>query len=150
MAMPTDKVAFYTYVIRYLFHNHMSYIKIKKNILSTQWIIQDLCDDENYDNVDVYFGFFNENERIVEFNTLTYGCDLYLNEQIIQSKKYPSKNINMFKTESEYMEIIRFNVEPGTDYKIKIWCNNSAVYQETFVTFTTPPVANYSRNPVIE
>ena len=148
--MPTDKVAFYTYVIRYLFHNHMSYIKIKKNILSTQWIIQDLCDDENYDNVDVYFGFFNENERIVEFNTLTYGCDLYLNEQIIQSKKYPSKNINMFKTESEYMEIIRFNVEPGEDYKIKIWCNNSAVYQETFVTFTTPPVANYSRNPVIE
>jgi hypothetical protein len=128
----------------------MSYIKIKKNILSTQWIIQDLCDDENYDNVDVHFGFFNENEQIVEFNTLTYGCDLYLNEQIIQSKKYPSKNINMFKTESEYMEIIRFNVEPGTDYKIKIWCNNSAVYQETFVTFTTPPVANYSRNPVIE
>jgi len=148
--MPTDKVAFYTYVIQYLFHNHMSYIKIKKNILSTQWIIQDLCDDENYDNVDVHFGFFNENEQIVEFNTLTYGCDLYLNEQIIQSKKYPSKNINMFKTESEYMEIIRFNVEPGTDYKIKIWCNNSAVYQETFVTFTTPPVANYSRNPVIE
>jgi hypothetical protein len=128
----------------------MSHIKVKKNILSTQWMIQDLKDDVNYDNVDVHFGFFNEKEKIVEFNTLTYGCDLYLGNQVIQSKKYPSENINMFKTESEYMEIIRFNVEPGMDYKIKIWYNNSAVYQETFVTFTTPPVANYSRNPEIK
>lgn len=116
----------------------MSNIKIKKHIIIDEFISSILEDDFNYNNLDIYFGFFHEDLDVIEFNTLKFGCDLIKDEKVIQSKVYPDNNINMFKTESEYLQIIRFDVEPLTTYDIKLWCNNVGIYNEYKTKITTP------------
>lgn len=121
----------------------MSTIKIKKDVSSNEWLTEDLQDDKNYYSLDVYFGFYHQKLDTIEFNTLKFGCDLYFNDQVIQSKIYPLENVNMFKTQSEYLQIMRVDVQPATTYKIKVWCNNLGIHEETFKTFTTPAIPNY-------
>jgi len=121
----------------------MSNIKIKKHIIVDNFVSTTLENDFNYTNLDVYFGFFHENLNVIEFNTLKFGCDLLKDGKVIQSKSYPEKNINMFKTESEYLQIMRFNVEPSTTYDIKLWCDNVGIYKEYITTITTPSIPDH-------
>jgi hypothetical protein len=121
----------------------MSNIKIKKNVLSNEWIVSELNNDHNYNYIDIHIGFYNNNSNIVEFNTLKFGCELYLNDMKLDSKNYPPENINMFKTQSEYLQVIRFNCEASTTYKIKVWIDNFGVYEDKFITFTTPTIPDY-------
>jgi hypothetical protein len=89
----------------------MSNIKIKKNVITNEWIVSELNNDHNYNYIDAHIGFYNNNSNIVEFNTLKFGCELYLNDTKLHSKNYPPENINMFKTQSEYLLVFRFNCE---------------------------------------
>ena len=99
--------------------------------------------DFNYHNLDVHFGFFHEDLDVIEFNTLSFGCDLIKDGKVVQSKSYPDSNINIFKTDSEYLQSIRFDVQPSTVYDIKLWCNNVGIYKEYNTSVTTPSIPDY-------
>jgi hypothetical protein len=77
----------------------MSNIKIKKNVLSNEWIVSELNNDHNYNYIDAHIGFYNNNSNIVEFNTLKFGCELYLNDIKLDSR------------ESKEMRLICYSVD---------------------------------------
>ena len=121
----------------------MSNIKIKKHIRVDEFTATELENDFNYHNLDVHFGFFHEDLDVIEFNTLSFGCDLIKDGKVVQSKSYPDSNINIFKTDSEYLQSIRFDVQPSTVYDIKLWCNNVGIYKEYNTSVTTPSIPDY-------
>ena len=119
-------------------------IKIKKNILLDQWVISKLKNDNLYDYLDVYFGFFNQNLKTIQFDSLSFGCELYtLDNTLLQSIKHMPENTNILQTESEYLQVFRLNCKEQVSYKLKIWYNNAGIYNEEYTSFTIPTMPDY-------
>jgi hypothetical protein len=81
---------------------------------------------------------FTEDKPIVEFTDLKFGFTLSSDNETIDSKDYPPKNVRYIRSDQKYLITHRLKFTPDTEYQLFLWAENAKTYIEHTETFTTP------------
>jgi hypothetical protein len=127
----------------------MSNIIAKYNISTNNWsvTIPNLNpEDPFWDIVHIKIGFTSNNDNIVKFNNLSFGYNIECNNKEIGKKQWPViEGFNYVHTEQEFLEVSTEKLLPTLTHKIKVWCKNNDIYQETVSFFETPAPPNFDK-----
>jgi hypothetical protein len=73
-----------------------------------------------------------------DFNNLSFGYALLLENKVISQKAFPKPGVKYIKTDLDYIFGDRLNLKPDDEATIAFWAeNNNQVYQDS-ITFIVP------------
>lgn len=87
-------------------------------------------------NTSFCLGFFEEVKTSVIFDNLSFGFSFYdENNNVIFEQTLPKSGEVYLETDQKYLIENNFNFTAGSNYKLKVWVNNSNIYTEDFYDF---------------
>ena len=114
----------------------MNSITVKHNLDNRIWKI-DATELSNV-FVDIFIGFESATNPIL-FRNLSFGITILRAGQEFFITKFPKPGISYISTDQPFVETVRLELMPSTEYKIKLWCEENEIFTDTqYYTFTTP------------
>jgi len=123
----------------------MNSITVKHNLDNRIWKID--ATELSYVFADIFIGFESETTPVV-FNNLSFGLNVLRAGEEFFTTSFPKHNTSYVSTDQPFVETVRIELIPDTEYVITVWCLESDIKTETTYTFTTPtfvfePYPNY-------
>jgi hypothetical protein len=113
----------------------MSEINVSYDIDTELWKVDTALVDSI--SCDVYFTFLRSITN-GKFNGLSYGLDLFKNEEKVFDYVSSLENLRLINTGKLSTESTRLILEPDTDYELKLWADFQGIKTDNSVNFTTP------------
>lgn len=127
----------------------MSKLVAKYNTTTNKWslTIPNLNPEERFwDILHIKIGFISEIDDVVKFNNLSFGYSIECNNKEIGKRQWPIiQGFKYVHTEEEFLEISTEKLLPTLTHKIKIWCKNNEIYNETICSFETPTPPDFDK-----
>jgi len=99
--------------------------------------LEDLDPHSNY--FDLKFSFIFEGIKNVMFDNLSFEYTAFHEDVVLNSEKYPPKNIQYISSGQEYLEFTRvFGIRPNRDYRIDVSVNHANELFFESITFEVP------------
>ena len=81
---------------------------------------------------------FTEEAPVITFKDLKFGYELRQDGNIKQYGVYPSPGVRYKRSDQEYLEVIRLNLETEESYSLFLWAENDGQRFEKEFDFETP------------
>jgi hypothetical protein len=75
---------------------------------------------------------------MAKFNSLSFGFELKLNNQIIAEENYPKSGQNYESADSNPLEYAKLILAPGKEYDLYVYAENAGRRTETSIKFLVP------------
>lgn len=101
--------------------------------------------------VDIYAGI-KKHLDVIPFSGLSFGYELHSDGQLVASRTWPDPGVTYIRTDQEIIDGERVDLNPNTEYTLKVWFINWGQYYEGTDTFTSPsdPVAPREDPPIVD
>lgn len=113
----------------------MSIIKAVDDLVSRDWEFEEVDLHPTYADLQISF---TKGTPIVEFDNLSFGYELLLNDEIVSTGTYPPANIKYVRSDQPYLISIRLTFIPDETYSLKVWAENGGEYFEDIHVFSSP------------
>lgn len=81
----------------------------------------------------------DSDKKIVEFDHVSFGYDLFQGETLIDSESFPPENVVYISSDQDY--IVAGNsatISPDKEYNVRVWIKNADYEFEKSFSFVTP------------
>lgn len=116
---------------------------VKHDLNTRKWE----CNFNPYEDIEndlygVYIGFYR-NVKSLEFNDLSFGYKLYVDNTVVIEDSEPKEGVTIVKTDQHYIYAEDFEhlsgiITNNSEIKIDVWCKESDIYVEDTFTFIAP------------
>jgi len=116
-------------------------ISVLLDLSKEEWIIS----EQDSDSSGIAFGFCSDQER-TDFDNLSYGWTLYVNNEEVDSQSYPEDpSIIYVSTDQNHMSYDSISVGPEDNCTLSVWAKNSGVkYNDSLTWVVSRPEPIYS------
>ena len=95
--------------------------------------------DPQYNYFDLEFLFVSDGASGIVFDNLSFEYTAFYEDLVLNSGKYPPKNIQYVSSGQEYLELSRISgIRPNREYRIDVVVNHSNESFSESITFEVP------------
>lgn len=99
------------------------------NLSNGEWnVIKE--DEQTISDINIKFGFTDDNPPVVVFDNLSFGFKYKSNDMVIHDVSYPDINIKYISTDQQYIESYNVSIDFETKVYLTFWAINAGNYYE--------------------